>query len=343
MSAKTTKGVNTNRRWHLLVAVVLWLSSGAGLCVASPLADGDIPLLTDTVACDSLVWYDSTYTLSTVATHTFTAADGTDSLTLTLNLTILQSSAATVTQSVCDFYLWPADSVTYYEDSNVVAVLTNSAGCDSVVTLRLTVNHSDTVSSDTVELCSGYSYIWGDTTLLDAGTYRNAGPVPNAVGCDSLWLMTLIVHDTSDETVYDTCAYKDLPYTWGDREYYDSVRNDIFELKSLYGCDSTVHYNLTVVWRCDAFLQFPSVVTPNGDGVNDRFVVTNLVEEGCYPRNRLTVYNRWGWLMYDRENIDDDDDFWSPEGVPEGTYFFRFEGYGFSDKVERRGSFEIIK
>ena len=110
-----------------------------------------------------------------------------------------------------------------------------------------------------------------------------------------------------------------------------------------YGCDSTVHYNLQPVWKCEEFIQFPSVVTPNGDGVNDRFVVINLLEGGCYPHNHLSIFNRWGFLLYDRENIKSDDEFWDPVDMPEGTYFFRFEGYGFDDKMERHGSFEIIK
>ena len=323
-----------------VVAVVLLTAVAAE--AKRPMGDGGHVGDTMAVACDSFTWYGTTYTTSSEATHTLAgaASDGSDSV-VALHLVILYSSSARDTVTACDSYLWVANNAVYRVSSVSTAVLTNADGCDSTVTLVLTINYSDTVDSDTAEVCIGGSHQWGDTTLTETGTYRRT--VPNEVGCDSLWMMTLIVHDTSDVTVDDTCAYKDLPWSYGERVYEDSVRNDIFELKNQYGCDSTVHYNLTVVWRCDAFLQFPSVVTPNGDGINDRFVIYYLVDEGCYPHNRLSIYNRWGWLMYDKENISDDEEFWSPENALPGTYFFRFEGYGFSDKVERLGPFEILR
>lgn len=295
---------------------------------------------TSVVACDEYEWYGVTYTESDIITRTLTGQNGQDSVA-TLILIISHSSLSSDTLTACDSYLWEANGVVYGYSCIDTVFLTNADGCDSVLTLTLTINYSDTIVDSTEHVCTGDTLVWEGMTLTETGTYRRT--MPNGVGCDSLWMMTLVVHEPDDVTVDDTCAYKDLPWTYGERVYEDSVRNDIFELKSQYGCDSTVHYNLTVVWRCDAFLQFPSVVTPNGDGINDRFVIYNLVEEGCYPRNRLSIYNRWGWLMYDKENISEDDEFWSPENALPGTYFFRFEGYGFSDKMERRGSFEILR
>ena len=163
------------------------------------------------------------------------------------------------------------------------------------------------------------------------------------MGCDSVESFTLVVHDTNHVYVYDTCAYRELPWSYGDRSYYDRVEDDIFELLNRYGCDSTVHYYLQPVWKCEEFIQFPSVVTPNGDGINDRFVITNLLEGGCFVWNHLSIFNRWGFLVFDRENIQRDEDFWDPVDMPDGTYFFRFDGYSFEEKVERRGSFEIIR
>lgn len=325
-----------------LAMLVVFFIAAVAVEAKRPMADGLHGGDTMAVECDSFTWYGTTYTETCEATHIFPGAsfDGSDSV-VTMHLVIVASNTVEDTQTACDSYFWTANNAEYRRSSRSTAVLTNADGCDSVVTLNLTINYSDTVDMDTGEVCMGVEYEWRDTVFTEAGTYRYA--VPNEVGCDSLWMMTLIVHDTLDVTVDDTCAYKDLPWTYGDRVYEDSVRNDIFNLKSLYGCDSTVHYNLTVVWRCDAFLQFPSVVTPNGDGINDRFVIANLIDEGCYPHNHLSIYNRWGWLMYDRENISEDEEFWNPENALPGTYFFRFEGYGFSDKMERRGSFEILK
>ena len=223
----------------------------------------------------------------------------------------------------------------------VVLEAANAVGCDSTVTLNLVINYSDSVVDDTVTICENQSYEWNDTEYAVAGTYTQV--YSNQYGCDSVILFTLITKDTNQVYVYDTCGYRDLPWSYNDRVYEYKTEDDLFELQNQYGCDSTVHYYLQPIWKCDEFIQFPSVVTPNGDGINDRFVVINLLEGGCYPHNHLSIFNRWGYLLYERENIKSDDEFWDPVDMPEGTYFYRFDGYGFEDKMERRGSFEIIK
>lgn len=91
------------------------------------------------------------------------------------------------------------------------------------------------------------------------------------------------------------------------------------------------------------FLQFPNVVTPNGDGVNDVFVIQNLVTGQGYPNNTLDIYNKWGVLVFHRENIRSEADFWDPSDVPAGTYFYRFSARGYNGNIERNGAVEVLK
>lgn len=91
------------------------------------------------------------------------------------------------------------------------------------------------------------------------------------------------------------------------------------------------------------FLQFPNVVTPNGDGINDRFVIQNLVDGLGYPVNMLDIYNKWGAHVYHRENISRDEDFWDPKDVPAGTYFYRFSARGYNGNIEHNGAIEVVK
>ena len=111
------------------------------------------------------------------------------------------------------------------------------------------------------------------------------------------------------------------------------------------GCDSLINYIIKLVSDCSEFLQFPSVITPNGDGVNDVFKVVNLIEEDCYPFNRLIIYNRWGVKIFEANNIKDETDFWNPadDDSPEGTYYYRFDGIGFKGRVERKGVIEVLR
>ena len=107
-------------------------------------------------------------------------------------------------------------------------------------------------------------------------------------------------------------------------------------------CRDTVESKILLV---NDFLQFPNVVTPNGDGVNDKFIIRNLVNGLGYPNNSLAIYDRWGKRIFYKENIASDDDFWDPAATntPAGTYFWRFTGTGYLGDIQRNGVVEIIK
>jgi gliding motility-associated-like protein len=105
-------------------------------------------------------------------------------------------------------------------------------------------------------------------------------------------------------------------------------------------CSDTAANSVLVI---NDFLQFPNVVTPNGDGINDRFVIQNLIDGLGYPINTLDIYNKWGTRVFHKENISSDDDFWDPVNVPAGTYFYRFSAQGYNGNIEHNGAIEVIK
>lgn len=91
------------------------------------------------------------------------------------------------------------------------------------------------------------------------------------------------------------------------------------------------------------YLQFPNMVTPNGDGVNDRWEVVNLLECGLYTMNELWIYNHWGVLVYHVSNISSPEDFWDPTSCPDGTYYFRFSAKNLFGVVRRNGTIEVVR
>ena len=116
-----------------------------------------------------------------------TTVNGCDSV-VTLDLTILNSTTGVDVQEHCDTYTW-IDGVTYTASNNTAThTLTNAAGCDSVVTLDLTINQS-TSSHDTVIVCD--SYDWNDTTYFESGNYVYIST--NVNGCDSVANLNLII------------------------------------------------------------------------------------------------------------------------------------------------------
>ncbi|MGM0626404.1 MAG: HYR domain-containing protein, partial [Bacteroidota bacterium] len=59
-----------------------------------------------------------------------------------------------------------------------------------------------------------------------------------------------------------------------------------------------------------------NVFTPNRDGINDFFVISNL---DLYPDNELVVLNRWGNEVYSKKSYDN---LWDGSNLSEGTYFY---------------------
>ena len=107
-------------------------------------------------------------------------------------------------------------------------------------------------------------------------------------------------------------------------------------------CSDTTDSRLVLV---NDFLQFPNVITANGDGINDVFVIKNLTDGLGYPTNELSIYDRWGKRVYHRENITSEEDFWDPgaENGPAGTYFYRFVGKGYLGNIQRNGVVEVLR
>ncbi len=144
--------------------------------------------VTDVItACDSYTWINGiTYTASNnTATHTLINTAGCDSV-VTLNLTINHSKASTDVITACGSYTW-INGITYTSSNNTAKdTLTTMAGCDSVVTLNLTINTVDvSVSINGITLtanATGATYQWIDCNNylpLSAGTNQSYTPAAN--------------------------------------------------------------------------------------------------------------------------------------------------------------------
>lgn len=85
---------------------------------------------------------------------------------------------------------------------------------------------------------------------------------------------------------------------------------------------------------------FPTVITPNGDGKNDLFVVYNL--EKIYPKCQMTIFNRWGNVVFESTGYENPwDGTYKGEKLPMGTYYFKLE-LNDSENTIHNGSVSII-
>jgi gliding motility-associated-like protein len=64
----------------------------------------------------------------------------------------------------------------------------------------------------------------------------------------------------------------------------------------------------------------PGGITPNGDGVNDTWVIDFL---DFYPSNTVEIYNRWGELVFQATKYDQKwDGMLKGKQLPVGTYYY---------------------
>ena len=199
-------------------------------------------LYTDVItACDSLLWIDGVtyYSSINTAKDTLLNTAGCDSI-VTLDLTITNSTSFTDVITVCDSLLW-INGITYYSSNNTVTdTLVNAAGCDSVVTLDLTIIQTTTFT-DVMVVCDSVTWMNGVTYYQDTiDTYT----MTNSSGCDSVITLDLTVN-------HSTMAIDSIiavnQYTWMDGvTYYAHNSTATYTLTNADGCDSLVSLYLEI-------------------------------------------------------------------------------------------------
>ncbi|MFT5580832.1 MAG: putative repeat protein (TIGR01451 family)/gliding motility-associated-like protein [Psychromonas sp.] len=81
--------------------------------------------------------------------------------------------------------------------------------------------------------------------------------------------------------------------------------------------------------QCRFIVSVPEAISPNGDGFNDKLVITGLE---YIPDNTLRIFNRWGDLVYERSDYQNDWEGTSESSMnigngelPNGTYYYVLE------------------
>lgn len=74
----------------------------------------------------------------------------------------------------------------------------------------------------------------------------------------------------------------------------------------------------------------PTAITPNGDGINDRFEIDKI---HLYQNNTLKIFDRWGAVQYEAAPYNNDWEGRNKQGeeLPDGFYYFAFD-YGNGEK-----------
>ncbi len=122
-------------------------------------------------------------------------------------------------------------------------------GCDSVVTLNLTVHPSFDLNEELVICENELPYKWRDTTFAKGTTTKNVTFFRRTIhGCDSIVKLHLTVNPIIRQKESLFLCTKDFPYNWRDTTFDKGTTTGSFTFKrhSVLGCDSIVELSLTI-------------------------------------------------------------------------------------------------
>jgi gliding motility-associated-like protein len=87
---------------------------------------------------------------------------------------------------------------------------------------------------------------------------------------------------------------------------------------------------------CDLVeINVSEAITPNGDGVNDTWFINNIEK---YPNNSVKVYNRWGDLIFSKNNYQND---WNGTYVNDGNNIPDSSSYYYQIDLDGNGSIDF--
>jgi len=170
------------------------------------------------------------------------------------------------------------------------------------------------------------------TVTDNAGCVATYGPIilSNPAGPTANFTWNPLDPEVNGTVTFDNTSTGIAPfvYTWSiDGQSYSTENiSYTFNAEGIYpvtlvvmdanGCVDNITQNVTVY----GVLVIPNVITPNNDGNNDLFKI-----EGLKPETKLVLVNRWGNVVFDADDYQNDWDGKDINGLPllEGVYTYK--------------------
>ncbi len=197
--------------------------------------------LIDTICANSSTTLGETvYNTSGTYTEIFTTVDGCDS-TVILYLTVIEPVVTVLIDTICSDDTYIVDGTSYYSTGKYIDTLVSTTGCDSIISINLTVNPVLTTSL-TESMCSGDEYLVGTSVYTASGSYSDT--LVSTTGCDSIITLDLTVDPVLTASLTESICSGD-EYLVG-TSVYTSSGSYTDTLVSITGCDSIITLDLTV-------------------------------------------------------------------------------------------------
>lgn len=294
------------------------------------------------------------------------ATAGCDS-TVNLSLTVLDTARASISRTICEGDSVSVGTQIFKIGGNYSISLASSVGCDSLVSLSLTVLEKK-FSELRKEICIGQSFTIGNQTFSEAGNY--AIRFSSSEGCDSIVNLTLVVNPlpvidaVSDKTSslsnepiqLNVITTETLSYNWTPANLISNaslqnptvfitaptwfVVTGINETTQCRATDS-VFVNIEYLPCSKENIYIPDAFTPNNDNVNDKFYIRTTILKSLH----LEIYDRWGHKVFETDNITDGwDGYYKGQPAPMDAYGYYLKGECLQgDKISLKGNLTLIK
>ena len=276
------------------------------------------PILTSNIQasiCQGGSYTFGTQTLTTAGNYsrtiqTVAGCDSIINLTLTVNPVLASTSSMTFCQGESTlFYGQTLTNTGVYSHT-----LQTVAGCDSLITLNLTVYPipaAPILTGDSPVECPG-DIVSLHIDPVSNATYNWSGPLN---------------FSSSNSDVYFPVQIQQMG------NYSATI--------SINGCvssPSVIPVYITNIYNYEDF-DFPNVITPNGDGFNDELDIEAMFKS-C-QEYQLKVFNRWGNMIYSGKRFDAPFDGKDMNGavLQDGVYFYLLE----FDQKKKSGFIHLIR
>ncbi|MFT4661893.1 MAG: hypothetical protein ACI8XB_002174 [Patiriisocius sp.] len=195
------------------------------------------------------------------------------------------NTSNSISTTVCASYTVPSGNATYTMSGMYSDTIMNAAGCDSIITIDLTVLTSSSSIIETV--CESYTVPSGSATYTISGIYSDT--VPNAAGCDSIISIDLTVNQSSSTSM--TVVACDS-YTAPDSSVYSTSGIYASVFTGANGCDSTILVDLTINVSTSSTITESAIDTytaPSGAVYTTSGVYTDVIPNAAGCDSAITI------------------------------------------------------
>ena len=268
--------------------------------------------------CEGSVYTENGFNVNEAGTYTQTlqTINGCDSI-ITLNLTVNSALTSIIDAEICEGTTYSENGFEHSEAGTYTQTLQTSNGCDSIVTLNLSMKPNSTTTF-TATVCEGTVYTENGFNASETGIYTRT--MESANGCDSTITLDLTVNPSYQIGVLAIINRGETYTNFGFNESEAGTYTQ--HLQTVDGCDSTIMLTLVVMMSLDdtmidenAFIFYPN---PAKD-----FVILEF--ETLHESERVQIFDMRGRRVKTAEagagkkqmQIDVSD-------LSEGTYIIRF-------------------